>query len=53
VEEAVERVCRVEREYHPDPASAKVYDRLYPLYRDVYAAALETSKRLAGFAAGG
>ena len=30
VEEAVERVCRVEGEYHPDPAAAKVYDRLFP-----------------------
>jgi xylulokinase len=52
VEEAVDRVCRVEGEYHPDPAAARVYDRLFPLYQDVYAAALVTSKRLAGFAAG-
>jgi xylulokinase len=52
VEEAVERVCRVDGEYHPEPAAAKVYDRLFPLYQEVYAAALETSKRLASFAAG-
>jgi L-ribulokinase len=36
IEEAQAAVCIPFRTVQPDPQSAAVYEKLYPLYRDVY-----------------
>ncbi len=36
VEEAQDKICPSHKIYHPEPASKALYDRLYPLYRELY-----------------
>src|SRR5438132_11338931 len=36
VEEAQDKICPSHKVYEPDPAAQRVYDELYPLYRDLY-----------------
>ena len=36
VEDAQDHICPSYKIFHPDPAAAPAYDRLYPLYRDLY-----------------
>ncbi len=36
IEEAQEALCPPHRVFSPDPASAKIYDELYPLFRKIY-----------------
>jgi L-ribulokinase len=36
VEEAQDKICPSHKIYQPDPLAQSVYDRLYPLYRELY-----------------
>src|SRR6266403_2260755 len=36
VEEAQDKICPSHKIFQPDPAAQSVYDRLYPLYRELY-----------------
>ena len=36
VEEAQDKICPPHKIFQPDPAAQSVYDRLYPLYRELY-----------------
>jgi L-ribulokinase len=36
VEEAQDKICRSHKIYQPDPSAQSVYDRLYPIYRELY-----------------
>jgi len=36
VEEAQDKICPSHTIFHPEPASRAIYDRLYPLYRELY-----------------
>ena len=44
VEEAQDKICPPHKVYEPDPAAQRVYDELYPLYRDLYFALGEPGK---------
>ena len=44
VEEAQDKICPPFRTYAPEPESERVYDELYPLYRDLYFALGEPGK---------
>ena len=44
VEEAQDKICPSHKVYEPDPAAQRVYDELYPLYRDLYFALGEPGK---------
>lgn len=45
--EAQDALCRIEREYWPDPAKRDHYDALYDLYRQAIATNADLGKRLA------
>jgi L-ribulokinase len=36
VEEAQNKICPSHKIFQPDPAAQSVYDKLYPLYRELY-----------------
>jgi L-ribulokinase len=44
VEEAQNKICPPHKVYEPEPEAEQVYDRLYPLYRDLYFALGEPGK---------
>jgi L-ribulokinase len=44
VDEAQDKICPPHKIYDPDPKSKRVYDELYPLYRDLYFALGEPGK---------
>jgi L-ribulokinase len=44
VEEAQDKICPSYKTYEPDPAAQRVYNELYPLYRDLYFALGEPGK---------
>ena len=44
IEEAQDRICPTHKVYEPDPAAQRVYDELYPLYRNLYFALGEPGK---------
>ncbi len=44
IEEAQDRICPAHKVYEPDPAAQRVYDELYPLYRNLYFALGEPGK---------
>jgi len=48
VEEAQQRVCPSHKVYQPEPAAARVYNELYPLYRTLYFALGEPGKGALG-----
>ena len=46
LEDAVEHFCRIGSVYEPDLQIKKLYDRIFPLYRDLYDAVIDINSRL-------
>ena len=46
LEEAVDYFCRIDSVYEPDLQIKKQYDRIFPLYRDLYDAVIDINSRL-------
>lgn len=47
-EEAIERVVRVQDRFEPDPHASAAYDRLYPIYKELYPDVKPYMERLSG-----
>jgi L-ribulokinase len=48
VDEAQDKICPAHKVYDPESNAQKVYDQLYPLYRDLYFALGEPGKNPLG-----
>jgi L-ribulokinase len=44
VEDAQDKICPVHKVYEPDSDAQRIYNQLYPLYRDLYFALGEPGK---------
>ncbi|MGD8752780.1 MAG: FGGY family carbohydrate kinase [Anaerolineales bacterium] len=51
LEEAVTRACRTVTTYEPQQETVAIYNKLFPIYRDLYDATIDISGRLTTFAA--
>jgi xylulokinase len=51
LEDAVDRACRTVSAFEPRPERTATYDRLFPIYKDLYDAFIDISGRLATFVA--
>jgi xylulokinase len=51
LEDAVQRTCRTVSTYEPQPDRVVLYDRIYPIYKDLYDALIDVSGRLSTLAA--
>ncbi len=50
LEDAVSRACRTVRTYEPRAEQMAIYDKIYPIYADLYGALIDVSTRLSHLA---
>jgi xylulokinase len=51
LEDAVDRACRTVSVYEPRSEVTPIYDQIFPIYKDLYDALIDISRRLAAFVA--
>lgn len=46
LEDAVDHFCRIKAVYDPNPTTQKRYDRIFPIFQDIYQAVIDINSRL-------